>query len=184
MRPTGPFSLEVWIHNTVWDTNVGIAGSWDGNGYMLYSSGGAARAYINGTFIIGATALPTTGLIHLLETYDGATVKLYLDGREDATGAASGLAASAVPWQAGAYASSGGAFWTGDARYLMINLWNGRCLLTGDVRQRFLDPFGIFLRPRLHPRGRVSAAVATPYGWFVPPLGPDRTPPTVIGYET
>lgn len=183
LKPTTSFSLEVWIRNSVWDTNVGIAGSWDGNGYMLYSSGGVARAYINGTNVIGATTLPTDGLVHLMETYDGGTIKLYVDGREDATGAASGLVASAVSWQAGQYAGTAGANWTGDARYLLINLFP-RCLSAGDVRQRFVEPFGIFSGPRLHPRGRLGATSTPPFDWYVAPAGPDRTPPAVVGYET
>lgn len=183
LKPTGAFSLEAWIQNSVWDTNTGIAGSWDGNGYMLYSSGGVARAYINGTNVIGATTLPTDGLVHLVETYDGGTVKLYVDGREDATGAASGLAASAVAWQAGKYAGTGGANWTGDARYLLIALFP-RCLGPGEVRQRFVEPFGIFSGPRLHPRGRLGATTIPPFDWYVAPAGPDRTPPAVVGYET
>lgn len=159
LQPTGAFTFEVWISNTVWDSNTGIAGSWDSNGYMLFSNSGVARAYINGTNVSGATTLPTNALIHLVETYDGTNVKLYLDGREDATGAASGLAASAVVWQAGQYSGGAGGFWTGDARYVMINLWNGRCLGAGDVRERYRNPYGIFKAPRLAFRhGKAAAA--------------------------
>lgn len=187
VKPTGAFTLEVWMSSTSWTADGGIAGSWNGStGFMLYSLGGAAvRAYIQGTNITGATTLPTDGtLVQLVETYDGATVKLYLNGREDATGAASGLTASAVPFQIGTYADKAGTRWTGDTRYVMVNLWNGRCLPAGDVRQRYVDPFGLFTAPRLHPRGRLAAAAATPFDWYVTPAGPDRTPAAVVGYET
>ena len=99
---TDAITLEAWVY---WDnsTDKGLMGKWESannqKAYLLYQTSNEFRMYIssNGSLadFQGSTGSPSIGWNHLVGTYDGANIKLYLNGAFDSSKAnASGLNAT------------------------------------------------------------------------------------------
>ena len=80
-------SLECWFYADSSAASDGLLGQWSGSqGYLLYLvSSSDVRFFINGTARIYSTAL--TGWNHIAGVYDGATMKLYINGTQEVSGA-------------------------------------------------------------------------------------------------
>ena len=97
---TTGLTLEAWVY---WDNSLdkGLMGKWESTNnqkaYLLYQTSNQFRMYIvssDGTTadFQGSTGSPSIGWNHLVGTYDGANIKLYLNGAFDSSKAnANGL---------------------------------------------------------------------------------------------
>jgi hypothetical protein len=83
---TGPLTLMAWIRPDVPIARVIdkiTAGT--GNGYLLDTFPGRARLIAGQTSVIGATTLPLGAWTHVAGTYDGAILRVYVNGALDGT---------------------------------------------------------------------------------------------------
>jgi hypothetical protein len=109
-------TVEAWIKPTSNSQTAKIVAkhqdSTDVQGTLGISTGGASfEATCGGTYhgIVGGTALVANAIHHIVGVYDGAHIRIYVDGVEDAAAvAASGsLANNNWPWAIGALKPSG-----------------------------------------------------------------------------
>ncbi|HAV63464.1 MAG TPA: hypothetical protein DCY13_13990, partial [Verrucomicrobiales bacterium] len=101
VNPTQAMSLEAWVFaENLNASQIGIAGTWDdlagaNRTYLLWVQGGRLEFLVNtaaGFSRAAAPAVfPTGRWVHVAGTYDGADIRLYIDGELVATVAASGL---------------------------------------------------------------------------------------------
>ena len=97
---TTGLTLEAWVY---WDNSLdkGLMGKWESTNnqkaYLLYQTSNQFRMYIVSSDgatadFQGSTGSPSIGWNHLVGTYDGANIKLYLNGAFDSSKAnANGL---------------------------------------------------------------------------------------------
>ena len=80
-------TLECWFYADSSAVSDGLLGQWSGNqGYLLYVTNSSDfRFYVNGVSRVYSTAL--TGWNHIAGVYDGATMKLYINGTQEVSGA-------------------------------------------------------------------------------------------------
>ncbi|MDD5706048.1 MAG: choice-of-anchor Q domain-containing protein [Kiritimatiellae bacterium] len=142
LNPTGPFTLCAWIKATDWNGSRRILQKGaDGTQYRLYHSSSASKLSFvlktsAGTFNVLTNPPPIGEWHHIAATYDGTTIKLYVDGGEPGSAAASGTGSiDAGPLYIGAKSASdwmSGDFWNGlidDVR-----VYNGRALSQDEIR--------------------------------------------------
>jgi hypothetical protein len=103
LNPTSAITLSAWINATDWNGNRRIIqkGNTDDQ-YRLTAESGVLKFDVHGVGVITA-ALPSTGVWHLIiGTYDGTTMKLYVDGVVVASAAATGsIAVTSDPLDVG-----------------------------------------------------------------------------------
>jgi hypothetical protein len=131
-------TLEAWVNPTNlsnWRTVV-IKETSGGLAYALYASDGSRPAvYINtgggDIGLTGPTALPTNTWTHLATTFDGATLRLFVDGVQVASRAATGaLLTSASPLRIGGNAVWG-EYFAGDLDEVRLY---GRALSAAEIQ--------------------------------------------------
>lgn len=95
LNPTAEISVTAWIFPDAWGSNRRILQKGAGdNQYRLLAEEGVMKWHLSGVGMITA-ALPATGVwTHLAANYDGATMRLFYDGAEVASLAASGSIAT------------------------------------------------------------------------------------------
>ncbi|MBR8535158.1 T9SS type A sorting domain-containing protein [Carboxylicivirga sediminis] len=85
----GARTIAAWIKTSVTATSQCIASygvSTTRNKFTFYvATGNVIRAEIVGNFVLGTTTVTDGAWHHVAVTFDGATVKLYVDGVEDAS---------------------------------------------------------------------------------------------------
>ena len=94
LQITSQITLDAWINPTATGGRVIdkiTAGGSDG--YMLDTFGGKTRLIIGGASVSGATTLSTSVFTHVAGTYDGTTLRVYVNGVLDG----SLVAAGAIP---------------------------------------------------------------------------------------
>ena len=104
----GAFTLEAWVQKATTKNDVGIVGSWTGNGPMLWVDHLASHHHLTlGSSLssyLDSGANPVIGQWqHLAATYDGAVARYYIDGTEVASRAVPGGVGSSNTWRIGAY---------------------------------------------------------------------------------
>jgi hypothetical protein len=125
LAPTSQVTVEAWVRpNTataglnsqvVSKSYSSFSPPW--NDYALLANGPSARPYFEMTIggvnrqVLGNFALPTATFSHLVGTYNGSTMRLYVNGREVASASYSGaIATSGQPLQFGRLASGNNYF--------------------------------------------------------------------------
>jgi hypothetical protein len=105
-------SVETWLYNYDGDAFTGVLGKWDATTDRSYaiiknnaSDNFLFRISTDGSNQLGPTVSVTTyGWIHLVMTYDGTTIRSYLNGVADNTSAQSGnIYTSDFPLEIGQY---------------------------------------------------------------------------------
>ncbi len=112
------FTLETWVKKATAKIDVGIVGSWDNGGPMLWIDHIAGRYHqtlASGMAnYLDSTRSPALGVWqHLAATYDGTTAKFYVDGALVASKAFSGNVGDSNMWRIGAYGGTPGGFFDG-----------------------------------------------------------------------
>ena len=155
---TTGITLEAWVNPTA------LAGSWrtviikettNGMAYALFAANSGdlplGQVQIGGEqSAVGPTALPLNTWSHLATTYDGTTLRLFVDGNQVATKAQTGSAAVS----------------TGMLRIGGNSIWS--------------EPFrGLIDEVRVYNRALTAAEIQTDMTTPVAPAAPDGQPPTV-----
>jgi hypothetical protein len=151
LNPTAALTYECWFKKnagSAWqDIMAKDQPADDGQG-ILIDSGNHFSWFINTTApsnVSGTTSVANGVWYHLVGTYDGANMRLYVDTVQEATGAKTGAIASSTrpltflndpQWT---QMTDG---WIGLAR-----VWN-RALTATEVRQLYADPYLFIARPR------------------------------------
>ena len=112
------FTFEAWVQKATTKNDVGIVGTWAGNGPMLWVDHLATRHHLTlgGSFssYLDSGASPSLGQWqHLAATFDGTTARYYVDGAEVASRAVTGGVGDSNSWRIGAYGSIAGGFFDG-----------------------------------------------------------------------
>ncbi len=98
--------------------DVGIVGTWTGNGPMFWVDHLASRHHLTlgnslSTYLDSGRNPVLGQWQHLAATYDGATARYYVDGVEVASRAFSGSVGNSNTWRIGAYGFGPGNFFDG-----------------------------------------------------------------------
>ena len=160
-------SVCVGFRFTASQTNAVLLAKWGASGsYILFVDNISANR-LKGGVSIGASAKTATsantyndGLPHqAVMTYDGAAVKLYVDGgREEINTAQTGnIDTTTEVLRLAAYSGGGGGF-VGEINYGYV--W-ARALPRSEVAELFFDPYGMFLQRMV----AQPAAVPSSFNW-------------------
>ena len=130
------FTLEAWVQKAGAKKDVGIVGTWSGNGPMLWVDHLAGHNYLTlGSSIssyLDSGRNPVTGQWqHVAATYDGTVARYYVDGLEVAARATSGSVGTSNTWRIGAYGGTPGGFFDGVVDD--VRIYN-RALSAGEVQ--------------------------------------------------
>ncbi len=139
------FTLEAWVQKATVKNDVGIVGTWAGNGPMLWidhlatryqlTLGGSLSSYLD------SGVNPLTGQWqHLAASFDGTTARFYVNGVEVASRAVSGAVGTSNTWRIGAYGSVPGGFFDGLIDEIRVY---DRALSTTEVQADMSQPLGI-----------------------------------------
>jgi Concanavalin A-like lectin/glucanases superfamily/Bacterial Ig-like domain/Bacterial Ig domain len=112
------FTLEAWVQKATTKNDVGIVGSWTGNGPMLWVDHLASRHHLTlggglATYLDSGRNPVVGQWQHLAATFDGASARYYVDGVEVASRSFSGSVGSSNTWRIGAYGFAPGGFFDG-----------------------------------------------------------------------
>lgn len=111
---TGQITIDAWINPAATGGRVVdkiTAGGADG--YLLDTYGGVVRLIVDSHGLSGTTAIPTGTWSHVAGVYDGAQMRVYLNGTLDGTlDTTSAIPTNALPVRIGA-ASDGGSLFSG-----------------------------------------------------------------------
>ncbi len=149
------FTLEAWVQKAGSKKDVGIVGTWAGNGPMLWVDhlGGDYQLTLGGNLsdYLDSGRTPAVGQWeHLAATFDGVTARFYLDGAQVASRTVSSGVGSSDRWRLAAYGATAGNFFDG---------------LIDDVR--------------IYDRALSASEVVSDMNQAVP--SPDTTPPSAPG---
>ncbi|HEX6154024.1 MAG TPA: LamG-like jellyroll fold domain-containing protein [Solirubrobacterales bacterium] len=155
-------TLEAWVRpttNTGWRTAILKERGTDNLAYALFASNGARPRTENFTGVendaTSPTALPLNAWSHLASTYDGTTLRLFVNGTQVATEATGG----AMPSTANPLRIGGNAVW-------------------GEYFSGLIDEVRVYNRPLSG--AEIGADMNTAIGSGAPPV-PDTTPPSAPG---
>lgn len=113
LRFTGAFTIDAWIYpNATGGRVVDKITAGSGDGYLLDTWGGVIRFLFDGQTLSGATTIPTGAWSHVAGVYDGAEMRVYLNGTLDGTRATTAaVPTNALPLRIGAASDGGSLFW-------------------------------------------------------------------------
>jgi chitodextrinase len=129
------FTLEAWVKKATTKVDVGVVGSWNNGGPMLWVDHIAGRYYatLNSGMsnYLDSTKSPTIGTWqHIAATYDGTTAKFYVDGALVASKTFTDDVGNSNNWRIGAYGGTPGGFFDGTIDEVRIY---DRALTAGQV---------------------------------------------------
>jgi chitodextrinase len=139
------FTLEAWVQKATAKNDVGIVGTWAGNGPMLWidhlatryelTLGGSLSSYLDSGVnpLIGQWQ-------HLAASFDGTTARYYINGVEVASRAVVGAVGTSNTWRIGAYGSVAGGFFDGIIDEIHVY---DRALSAAEVQADMSTPLGI-----------------------------------------
>jgi hypothetical protein len=149
---TGSFSLQCWVKVAAGASGWGwfaknVGQSFGNNEWEFFGNFTSARVYAfnfvkNGTntTIINTTTPVDTAFHHLVATFDGTTVSLYLDAGAPFTVTPGGtLVASTLPLTMGNSDATG----FGDAAVDQCGIWKGRVLSVSDISHLYNGGAGL-----------------------------------------
>jgi hypothetical protein len=110
------FTIEAWVKPASAKKDVGIVGSWrssDGGGPMLWIDHVEGHAQVTAgagaaTYLDSQRTLTTGAWQHVAATFDGSSLRYFIDGTEVASRTFLGTVPNPTLWQIGNYAESGG----------------------------------------------------------------------------
>ncbi len=112
LRVTGQITIDAWINPVATGGRVVdkiTAGGADG--YLLDTYGGVIRFLVDSQGLNGATPLPTGTWSHVAGVYDGAQMRVYLNGTLDGTFATTvAIPTNSLPLRIGAASDGGSSF--------------------------------------------------------------------------
>src|SRR5262249_13558923 len=102
LNPTSQVTVEAWVRvNSLSGIVSGIAGTWDSisgsnRSYGLWINGGKAQFFLSHTggdfnSVTGTTSLQVGMWYHLAGTFDGTTLKVYVNGALEGTTSSPGV---------------------------------------------------------------------------------------------
>jgi hypothetical protein len=151
---TTSFSVGGWIYRNGSNQNKGIIAKWTGQGGDNSSSfafifdptsANKIALYVNTTSTKNVTTtnvIADTTWTHVVGTYDGSNIKIYVDGAYDTqTGQTGEVVVGTSQIEIGRY--SGGNYATGSLDDLFF--FKNKVLSSGEVKQLYLDTGGSFL---------------------------------------
>ncbi|HWM10798.1 MAG TPA: LamG-like jellyroll fold domain-containing protein, partial [Solirubrobacteraceae bacterium] len=143
---TTGMTLEAWVNPTTlgggWRTTI-FKHSPNGMVYSLYGHNGSrptGQVNIGGEQnAVGSSALPINTWTHLAVTYDGSTLRLYVNGSQVASRAQTG----AIPVSSGVLRIGGNSIWTEYYAGLIdeVRVY-GRALTAGEIQSDMTTPIG------------------------------------------
>jgi len=145
LQPAGQVSVEAWGQLAV----APVGGTYYilvcqySTGYLLTAIGGTLYFYAGSGSASGGT-LTAGGWHQVVGTYDGATVRIYLDGAPVGSAAATGaIAYSGLPFRIGSD-SNGLSNWNGGIG--PVRVWS-RALGASEVAALYAEPYALVLPP-------------------------------------
>ena len=106
----------LWWQGSTLSAGKGLAGKWiSGTGYTLFGNSGTPKAQINSTVATATTNITDNVPHHVAMTWDGSTVKIWIDGVEEDSAAVSTITGNSNDLQLitynGTFTSAEGKFW-------------------------------------------------------------------------
>jgi len=137
---TDGLTLEAWINMSSAKGDTAIIAKWPGSsGYMLYiDSSEQPKFYISGTSVTGDTVLGTNEWYHLVGTWNGSDMVLYVNGKQNNTGSDSTIGTNTIPVTIGTYNDRSQSVFNGTMDNLRIY---NRSLTRDQVYQLYLDGY-------------------------------------------
>lgn len=147
-------TLEAWVNPSSNPAVSAIMGKHSsGSGYDLYVATGTVSFALNGTVVAGGT-LTVGQWAHIVATWDGATMRVYVDGVQVASGAFAGpLTVSTNPFQLGSTGTGVNTF-------------------AGDLDEAAVYTYAL-----------TPSQVLNHYGAAIAPYGSGVAPQTYLGWE-
>ncbi len=112
LRVAGQITIDAWINPSALGGRIVdkiTAGL--GDGYLLDTNGGSVRLLFDGQSLTGTSALPTGTWTHVAGVYDGAQMRVYVNGTLDGTfNGNAAIPTNALPLRIGADSNGGNLF--------------------------------------------------------------------------
>lgn len=148
-------AYEAWVSPAVVNAYLGIASN--GADAATWANHTATLRIINtgvASFVLdigtgaavqnGVTTLIADRIHHIIGTYDLQINSLFLDGKLDKSGAYTGaFVTGSGPFRIGEYRDG----FNFNGRIFLVRVWNCRALTAQDVKNLYLNPYEMFLRP-------------------------------------
>lgn len=159
------FTLEAWVNKTGTRSDVGIVGTWDwpGGGPMLWVDHIAGHHYV--TLNAGLSNYLDSGKSpvigqwqYLSATYDGTTVRYYVDGTQVASRTFTGNVGDSNAWHIGAYGANPSGFFDGVIDD--VRIYN-RGLTAAEVQSDMTQRVAFDTTPPSAPGGFAKTGAAT-----------------------
>ena len=80
LNPSSAISIEAWVRPTALDCDTFVGKDFNAGYWFGYCGGGLRYYYANGTSVTSAASLPLSEWSHVAVTFNGSTVRFYLNG--------------------------------------------------------------------------------------------------------
>jgi hypothetical protein len=136
LNPTAQITVEAWINPSSLSSSLqGIAGTWDdltGNNrtYLLWIQNGQVAFYVSHTGfdfpnVVSTTTLQTNQWYHVAGTFDGTSLRLYVNGVQEATQVSPGpISTNTHPFEVGRIDGGGSGAKFFDGQIADVAVWD------------------------------------------------------------